>query len=38
MKIFPFQKCLSSKEMINFSGNEKHQDVAESIHKKNYLK
>ena len=24
----------SSKEMINYSGIEKHQDVAESIHKK----
>ena len=33
MRIFPFQKA--SQEMIHFSGIDKHQDITESIQKKN---
>ena len=34
IKNISISEGLSSKEMINFSGINKHQDVAESIHKK----
>ena len=34
MKLFPIQKVFPSKKKINFSGIDKHQDVAESICKK----
>ena len=34
MWIFLFQKISQAKEMINFSRTDKHQDVAESVHKK----
>ena len=33
MKIFPFQKA---KEIIYFSGIDKNEDFAESIHKKDF--